>query len=376
MKQRVFIYNTEILPRTQTFTAAVASSLRRYEPVLVGLGPARNSLPIESEHRLLTQDHRLGARIRRNVYKHTGIAPIFHRSLRALDAKLWRVEFLEGGALAWGLLNALPLPATVTLHGSIECMSDAELQKSGMGCLFIKRRKWLFERVAEFHCVSEFIRKRMIAAGAPTNKLITQYIGVDRRFYAPRRTTRRPVVLFVGRLVEKKGCVHLLEAMRLVQKRLPGVSLEVIGDGPLRAGLEQRASLLSLSATFLGHLDARQIRDRMSGSSVMCVPSVRAEGGDSEGLGMVALEAQAMGLPIVASNHGGLPEAISDGLTGTLVAEKDSQAIADALELYLADVHIWKERSEAGIAWVEERFDLQKQTAKLEERFAQLIAAG
>jgi glycosyltransferase involved in cell wall biosynthesis len=212
--------------------------------------------------------------------------------------------------------------------------------------------------------------------GYPADRTIVHSIGVDvERFKPPGiLRPREKSVLFVGRLVEKKGCGTLIEAMASVQRCCPAAELVVIGDGPLRANYEARAVALGVRCRFLGVQPAAVVRDRMSRASVFCVPSVVAATGDAEGFGMVFIEAQAMGLPVVSTLSGGIPEAVNNGETGLLVAERDSAALAAAILRLMQDDELWQQYSLAGRRNVVSHFNLAQQTGRLENLFDHLLA--
>jgi glycosyltransferase involved in cell wall biosynthesis len=212
--------------------------------------------------------------------------------------------------------------------------------------------------------------------GYPADRTIVHSIGVDvERFKPPGALRpREKSVLFVGRLVEKKGCGTLIEAMVAVQRRCPAAELVVIGDGPLRADYEAQALALGVRCRFLGVQPTPVVRDRMSRASVFCVPSVVAASGDAEGFGMVFIEAQAMGLPVVSTLSGGIPEAVKNGETGLLVPERDSAALAEAILRLMQDEELWQQYSLAGRRNVVNHFNLAQQTGRLENLFEQLLA--
>jgi colanic acid/amylovoran biosynthesis glycosyltransferase len=155
--QKVLIYNTEILPATQTFTLAQTNALRRFEGRYVGLGPARDSLPVPNGAVLLTHDHSLSSRLKRNAYKLVGYAPRFHEQLNQLRPVLLHVHFLENGAIGLPLLSQLRVPVVLTMHGSIECTPEHLLRRTKIGNCYLARRKRLIERTSLFLCVSKFI---------------------------------------------------------------------------------------------------------------------------------------------------------------------------------------------------------------------------
>jgi glycosyltransferase involved in cell wall biosynthesis len=154
--------------------------------------------------------------------------------------------------------------------------------------------------------------------------------------------------------------------MALVQQQDPEAHLEIIGDGPLRAELEILAKKLAVCVHFRGVQDTHEVRRAMSRARILCNPSVTAATGDMEGFGMVFAEAQSVGTPVVSSRHGAIPEAVSDGETGLLCPERIPGPLAEALLIFLKDQNFWDRASARSIMWVRERFDIGKQTAKLD----------
>jgi glycosyltransferase involved in cell wall biosynthesis len=259
------------------------------------------------------------------------------------------------------------VPLLVTLHGADVTVKWASAQSM--------RR--LGQEAALFLCVSHFIRDRAIAAGLPKEKLRAHYIGVDlQQFHALPTDATHAGVLFVGRLVEKKGCEYLLRAMGSIQQTYPDCLLTVIGDGPLRGNLESQAKELSLVCRFLGAQPAVIVREHLQRTRIFCVPSLTAENGDSEGLGMVFAEAQAMGIPVVSTLHGGIPEVVANGRTGLLVRERDHEALAAAIASLLGDTSMWNRLRQGARAHIEHSFDLAKQTAELEAIYQGLMATA
>ena len=112
----------------------------------------------------------------------------------------------------------------------------------------------------------------------------------------------------------------------------------------------------------------------MNRARVLCVPSIVARSGDSEGLGMVFGEAQSMGLPVVSSATGGIPEVVAHQHTGFLVPERDWEALAAKLILLLRDHYLWKQFSEAGPARVKALFEVRKQATILENIYESVLA--
>jgi colanic acid/amylovoran biosynthesis glycosyltransferase len=354
---RVLVFTETLLQPSETFILAQMRGLSAYLPILAGLERARPSLPLPQEPLLLSDSQPVIANLRAKIYRRAGIAPSFHNRARRSRPDLIHAHFASGGRNALPLARALRLPLLVTFHG-------ADVTVKGSHPDIYKR---LGEYASIFICVSEFIRDRAIDAGFPPQKLIVHYIGIDRDLFSSSSSPQPSQgVLFVGRLVEKKGCEYLLRAMKLVQQSHPECELTVIGDGPLRPRLETLAGELNVRCRFLGVQPASTVRESLRRAQIFCVPSVTAANGDSEGLGMVFAEAQAMGVPVVSTRHGGIPEVVFDRVTGLLAPERDHEALADSLCLLLGNEDLRRAFRAAGQQHVEQRFDLKRQTALLE----------
>jgi colanic acid/amylovoran biosynthesis glycosyltransferase len=363
----ILIFKETVLPKSETFILAQMQAMRKFSARLIGLEKVPSGLPLPSKPLLLCRARGGAAALRAKIYRKSGIAPLFHARARGEQPALLHAHFASGGLTAIPLAKSLGVPLLVTLHGS-----DVTVKWASAGSI---RR--LGREATLFLCVSHFIRDRAIAAGLPEEKLRVHYIGVDlQQFQAPAADVAGAGVLFVGRLVEKKGCAYLIRAMASVQQTYPDCLLTIIGDGPLRGYLESHAKELGVSCRFLGAQPATIVREHLRTTRIFCAPSVTAENGDSEGLGIVFAEAGAMGIPVVSSLHGGIPEVVSDGRTGLLVHEKDHPALTAAIASLLGNASLWEQFRHNARAHIEHSFDLAKQTAELETIYQDVIAAA
>ena len=364
---RVVIFRSELLPISETFIGEQAGALKRFEPVYAGLKEIGSGLPRSARSILLAASDTRFAMFKKLVYQLSGYGPAFQSQIRETQPLLIHAHFALDAIAALPIAKHLGVPLIVSLHGYDITTSDNGFRTSVSGLLYLMRRRELWERVHTFLCVSEFIQSKAIEAGFPSEKLRVQYTGVDCDIFAHSDKPRDGSILFVGRLVQKKGCEFLISSMAEVHRTFPSTSLKIIGDGPLRNKLQAQANRLNVPVRFLGALPACQVRDYMSRASIFCVPSLRADNGDSEGFGMVFAEAQAMGTPVVSFSHGGLPEAVEDGRTGLLVPERDTQALTAAIIRLLGDDELWQSFSARGSARVRNNFSLTKQTRALED---------
>jgi len=169
-------------------------------------------------------------------------------------------------------------------------------------------------------------------------------------------------VLFVGRLVERKGVKHLIDAI----ERVPGARLVVIGDGPERAGLEAGARDLGLGTRvdFRGRVSDDELRATYAASDALVLPSILDARGDTEGLGVVLLEAMSYGVPVVASDIGGITDIVEHDKSGLLVTPGDPAALAQALERLARDPALAQRLGAAGEQRVRSAFGWTEIMAK------------
>jgi colanic acid/amylovoran biosynthesis glycosyltransferase len=378
-KPTVAIFAEPLIAPSMTFIRDQAAALTEFIAVYVSPQWACPSLEVPSDRAVvIAEDPRASGfwhRLQQVPFKVFGYDPRFFRRVATHRPVLLHAHFGPAGLTALPLARRLKIPLIVTFHGYDATESDAFMARSHYRLrAYVRNRHVLQKEAALFITVSEFLRKQLIARSFPEERILVHYTGVDTDFFAPDPSVvRRPMVLFVGRLTEKKGCVHLLRAMHEVEQAMPAVELVVIGDGSLRPELEELAKKTLSNFRFLGWLPREAVREWMNRARVFCVPSVRAPCGDREGFGMVFAEAQAMGVPVASFSSGGVSEAVLDGATGLLAAEGDWRGLARNILTLLERDNLWREMSEAGQKRVRNLFDLKKQTAKLEQTYGRLL---
>jgi glycosyltransferase involved in cell wall biosynthesis len=183
---------------------------------------------------------------------------------------------------------------------------------------------------ARFLAVSEYLAHEAVAAGFDSARLSVHYQGVDTDYFAPavRPQGEVPTLLFVGALSELKGIRDLVAASQRLHSTVEH-KLMVIGDGPLRAELTS-LTRDSPHITLVGRQEKTAVRQALQKASALVLPT-HEHGGRREAAGLVLLEAQACGTPVVAYDSGGTSEMLRDGTTGLLVAENDTAALERAL---------------------------------------------
>jgi len=205
--------------------------------------------------------------------------------------------------------------------------------------------------------------------------------GIDTDHFAPVDATalkdqlgigNKKVIVSVGRLVHRKGQDTLIEAMPEIVSSIPDAHLLMIGEGPYRAYLENRAKALDVQSlvTFIGRIQYADLPRYICTGDIFVMPSrSRLAGLEVEGLGIVYLEASACGLPVIAGNSGGAPDAVLEGKTGLVVDGRSSREVAQAVIELLSDTARCKEMGANGRQWIikEWRWDIWA------TRFAELL---
>lgn len=370
----VAIYRTQILPRSETFVRDQALALRRWQPYLFGERKIE-SLPLQTlpAAALYEGPPRFLQKLQGSTWRRLNRAPPgIIKLARRIRPTLIHAHFGFDGVEAWPVAQVLGVPLVVTLHGSdittaMDWFADGRAGRRWQSYPARLARLAQQKRV-HFVAVSENIRQAALAAGLPAAKISVRYIGVDTKRFAPSGLPvgkRAPVILFLGRLVEKKGASYLLDAFEIVRRLIPEAELIIAGDGPEISGLAARAMTIG-GVRLTGAFNAEQARGWLATARVLCAPSVTAQSGDAEGLQIVILEAQASGVPVVTSARGGATEGIINGETGFAFAERDIEAMAAHLHCLLSDDAMAQAFSSAATRFMEQKFEIGRCTAALE----------
>ncbi|MEU8113429.1 glycosyltransferase family 4 protein [Micromonospora sp. NPDC048947] len=231
--------------------------------------------------------------------------------------------------------------------------------------------------------LGEYTRSRLARVLDGVTELRRLAPGVDVDTYHPSvdgeqvrarlGLTDRPVVVCVSRLVPRKGQDTLIRALPEIRRRVPDAALLIVGGGPYRATLEKlaRQTGVERDVVFTGTVPSVELPAHYAAGDVYAMPCrTRNRGLDVEGLGIVYLEASAAGLPVVAGDSGGAPDAVREGETGYVVRGRDVAQLADRVARLLADRDLARQLGAAGRAWVEREWRWEAQA----ERMAALLA--
>lgn len=211
--------------------------------------------------------------------------------------------------------------------------------------------------------VSDLWAARLIELGCAPEKATVHRMGIDLKKFTHRKrllpTERELVLLSVARLVEKKGIEYAIRAVGMLRKKGVLVRYGIVGDGAMRKELQALVDELDLGASvsMIGALGSEEVAEQLNHADILLAPSVTALSGDKEGIPVVIMEALACGLPVIATEHSGIPEIVDDGRTGLLVPERNAEALANAVQHLARSRDLYESISMAGRTRVEEEYN-------------------
>ena len=370
-RAEIAILRLQLFKPSETFISSQAESYKRYQPIYVGrklFGPRPQKADV------VIPEPGTFAALRMVVLRDPAY---FVKLLKDRRPTLLHAHFAIDATFALPLARHLKIPLVTTLHGFDVTTRDSVFLRSMKPSLInaVLWRRQLQRQASLFVCVSEFIRAQALQQGYPEKKLVTLPIGINVRRFQPAEQPGRKVIVHVARLVEKKGTVYLLRAFSIIASEFPEIRLVIIGGGPLEQSLKNEAISLGIAGRvdFLGVQPHAETLRWVKEAVAVIVPSITASSGDSEGLPTVLFEAGALGVPVVASLTSGIPEAVRDGETGFLLPERDIEGLAQRMSLLIGSPDLRDRLGCAARTMMEASFDIENQTAILEDYYDRLI---
>ncbi len=294
------------------------------------------------------------------------------RELKKRKGSLLHIYFGHIGVLLLPLIKARPVPTVVSFHGA-----DVMVQMENPS--FRLATQTMLDAVDLVLVRSKSLGERLITLGCRKNKIRIHRTGIplDKLTFRQRQSPKdgRWRVIQACRLIEKKGLPVTLRAFARFAEDYPEARLTIAGDGPLLPKLKDFASELGLTdrVDFPGFLSQEELRAAYYDSHLFAHPSEIGKDGNQEGVPNSMLEGMATGLPVLATKHGGIPEAVESGVSGILVDEKDHKALAEAMLSLANHEGHYEKMSEAARHAVAEKFDLRAQVRVLENYYEEVL---
>lgn len=379
MEKTVAIFRKSLLPTSNTFILDQAKSLHSWSPILLGFKQLNNGLSLDSiPFHIIgrVEKNSLYRRLTKYRLRNQRPIPELVKALKVMNPALVHAHFGTYAVDIWPSVRKAGLPLVVTLHGYDITPSPA-WWKQGKGGASRQQYPQQLRELAEndqvhFIAVSHFIKQCAVSYGVPDRKITVAYTGIDTEKFnriTPAPAKRANIVLFVGRMVEIKQPELLINAFALAKKQVPDARLIMVGDGPLLPDLKEIvASRNYKDIDLLGKKDSHEIIELLQQARTLCLPS------RTEGLGQVLLEAQACGVPVISSSAGGMPEALSDGVTGYLFEPGNQEALSHAIIGLLTSPDS-AFTSDACRNFVVNKFDIRKTTQEIEKVYAKMASS-
>ncbi|CAN5712177.1 glycosyltransferase family 4 protein [soil metagenome] len=360
-----------LLPSNDTHFQDVISRVRAPVTTLTPTSPSANDLHAALE---AADDVSIDVAHVLRTARGEPVRDVFAALLLAVAARRRRIEHLHAhfatSAAAVARLASLftEIPYTLTAHAK-DIFHDS-VEPTDLARKFDTARSVV---TVSDHNVDHL--RRTVASSS--GKVIRIYNGIDIvRFPFASPGDRSPLILGVGRLVEKKGFGDLVAACGELARRGRVFACDIVGTGPLEGDLRDQIERMGLGhrITLVGPRPQHEVIARMQCASVFAAPCTVGEDGNRDGLPTVLLEAMALGTPCVATPVTGIPEAIAHEETGILVPERDPIALADALERLLGDGDLRERLATNARRMIERDFDVTRNAARLRTLFGSRAA--
>lgn len=369
------VYVESFLPASQAFIVSQASAFSRVRArILAGKrkeSPHTRNAPVQVDIIADSPSMRFGELLLKTVRLPV---PALFPAIKSCD--IVHAHFGKNGYVIGPLARAAGKPQITTFHGFDATYTGDPRKPGGFNQVrFFRQGRqemagWNSWNIA----VSDFIRDRLLALGYPQDRVLRHYIGIDLETFRPVAIERKPNrIVSVSRFVDYKGHRYMVEALARVAAAGVPVEFVMVGEGPLRNEIEALARRQLPSVEIHSKLSQAEIRNLMASAALYLHGSVTLENGHAEAFGIANLEAQAMGTPVVAFRSGGVGEAVSDGKTGFLLAERDVNGMANAIGRLLSDRDEWTGFSSLAPSFVRDTFDVRTQAKSLEDYYAHVI---
>jgi colanic acid/amylovoran biosynthesis glycosyltransferase len=288
-------------------------------------------------------------------------------------ADMMHIYFGHAGVHLLPFIRAWEKPCVVSFHGM-------DVARNPQVANYAEKLRQLFRAVPVVLARSQSLAQRLIGFGCPPEKIRLNRTGIPLADF-PFRERPFPAggnwrVLQACRLIDKKGVASAIGAFAIFAKEFPNAEFLIAGKGPLQEDLEALAERLGVAnkVRFVGFLGQRVLRDFYARGHIFIHPSETPPDENQEGVPNSILEAMATGLPVIATRHGGIPEAVTHEVNGFLSEERDIESLGQSMIALAESPEQFRRMSEAARDAVAQHFDQELTVRALEDAYEEVCA--
>lgn len=312
-----------------------------------------------------------------------GLVPLFFLAEVIAVVRLLRRERIDLIHAHWLIpqgLAAVLAARLARVSVPILCTSHGADLFALRGSLWEAIKRFIIGSSSGLTVVSQTMRDRLLtmAGDIAPIRVIPMGVDLEERFFPSLKPRKKQSLLFVGRLVEKKGLEYLIRALPPILKKHPEVTLTIVGSGPEEAAARSLCGALGVmrQVRFCGALPNTEVTALYQASEVLIFPSVVAKDGDQEGFGLVMVEAMGCECAVIATDLPAIRDIVVDGKTGLIVPAKNPAALADKILMLLENSELRTSLGRDGRSFVWERYDWQSIAALYQAFFEELMIPG
>lgn len=284
--------------------------------------------------------------------------------LKSLKSNKIQAVLIEYGTHAYHLLPVLKklnMPIVVHFHGY-----DASIKQVIASCDFYNE---VFDRAKKVIVVSKKMKQMLIEIGCPNNKIVYTPCAPNDGFFKVETTFQKNQFISIGRFVDKKAPYLTILSFKKVIEKHPKTKLLMAGDGVLLNTCKNLVRQYSLedNIEFLGVISSKEYQKLLAESLAFVQHSIMAKNGDMEGTPVSVLEASAAGLPVISTNHAGIPDVIINNKTGLLCEEHDVNAMSDNMFKLIENPKLAKEMGATGKKHIQQNFCMENHIRLIQE---------
>lgn len=326
--KKVLHYKTKFLNKSETFISRLVHNHNEYNAMAMCYKPMQftGELTLYS-----VPDRGLGSLINTLCFHLNWPLPYFLKTIREVKPDLIHAHFGYDAQKMIGPARSTGVPLITSFYGSDVTRLPTKFD-------WKRRYTKLAHFGSHFIAASEIMKQQLVEIGFPKQKISIVPFGLDLKVFEFRENySLSNNCMMVGRMVEKKGFEYAIRAIEMLNSEKIEIHLNLYGDGPLKEYLQKLTQQLKINhlVTFHGFVDIKHINCAMNSHGILLAPSVIGKDGDQEGLPNTILEAMACGLPVIATRHAAIPEAVTHTESGFLVDERQPRQIAEILKRIL-----------------------------------------